>query len=143
MRIFKLAARSAFSVMAVSLPWLLLVIVPSLAFGQGKAALMLVSMINGIGLIFLGIAVFVASVLWDDRRWWWALFGTCLSLNVAYWLIRSVYFPEPPPLGASTLYFEYEPFFAIFAIPTVVIAIMVGTYFDRLFNRASNFWPSA
>ena len=104
---------------------------------------MLFGLINGIGLTFLGSAVFVASALWNDRRWWWALFGASLSLNVAYWLIRSIYFPAPPPPGASALYFEYEPFFSMFAIPTVAVAIMVGANFDRLLKRVSNRRPSA
>jgi hypothetical protein len=137
MRIFDSAARSIFSVIAVSLPWLLLMVLPSILFGQAMAAFLLFGAINGIGLIFLGSVVFVASALRIGRRWWWAMFGACLSANVVYWLIRSIYFPDPPPPGASSLYFEYEPFFALLAIPTALVAMMVGANFDRLFSRVS------
>lgn len=137
------ALQSIFSIPAVSSPWLLLVVLPSILFGHGRSALFMFGAINGIGLIFLGAAVFVASALGIAKRWWWAIFGACLCANVSYWLIRGIYFPDPPPPGASSLYFEYEPFLALFAMPTILVAMIVGANFDRLFKRVSDLQPRA
>jgi hypothetical protein len=143
MRILSSALQSILSMLAVSSPWPLLMVLPSTLFGHGRAALVMFGEINGIGLIFLGIAVFVASALGIAKRWWWAMFGACLCANVAYWLIRSIYFPDPAPPGASPLYFECEPFLALFATPTVLVAMIVGGNFDRLFKRVSDLRPRA
>lgn len=143
MRIFSSVVQSIFSILAVSSPWLLLMVLPSILFGYGWAALLMFGAINGIGLTFLGAAVFTASALGIAKRWWWAMFGACLCANVAYWLIRSIYSPDPPPPGASSLYFEYEPFLALLATPTVLVAMIVGANFDRLFKQVSHRRPGA